>query len=122
MKRKLISSDEAVEGVVQHTKPCSDCPWSRDALPGWLGGSSTGDWVRTAHSDTVVDCHAIKNQQCAGIAIYRRNVCKLAYSPNLKLEADKVKVFASPMEFTEHHERGDYDEENDPFNPKNMRN
>lgn len=103
--RKLITRDEAVEGKVQHTRPCSDCPWSRESVNGWLGGGTPEEWVRTAHSDQVVDCHAIKNTQCAGIAIYRRNVCKMAYPPNLKLEADREAVFATPMEFTAHHTR-----------------
>lgn len=104
-KRQLISSAEAVEGKVQHKRPCSDCPWARDSLNGWLGGLSAEEWVRIAHSDAVVDCHAIKNTQCAGIAIYRRNVCKQAMPPNLRLEADRTAVFATPAEFIEHHSK-----------------
>lgn len=34
MTKKLLSSEDAVKGQKQHTKPCSDCPWSREALPG----------------------------------------------------------------------------------------
>lgn len=105
MTRRLISRDEAVEGVRQHTRPCSDCPWARASLEGWLGGGSVDEWLQTAHSDAVVDCHAINHMQCAGIAIYRRNVAKLALPPNLKLEADRVSVFANPSEFREHHTR-----------------
>lgn len=104
MSRKFISSDESVTADFQHTKACSDCCFRRDALPGWLGGASKEDWVKVAHADVVVDCHVIRNQQCAGIAIYRRNVAKLARPPNLKLEADRVAVFASPMEFLAHHD------------------
>lgn len=105
MTRRLISRDEAVDGKMQHVRPCSDCPWARTALPGWLGGGSIEDWVRTAHSDTYVDCHAIRNTQCAGIAVYRRNVSKLVSPPLLRLDADHEAVFASPMEFTAHHKR-----------------
>lgn len=103
MGRKLISSDEAVKGTCQHTKPCSDCPFSRESLPGWLGGGDVDDWVRAAHSDMVLPCHVIDNMQCAGAAIYRRNVAKLPMPPNLILEKDKETVFASPMEFKAHH-------------------
>lgn len=103
--RKLISSDEAGDGKAQHTQPCSDCPMARDALPGWLGGSTPEQYRQLAHSDHVVDCHAIRNTQCAGMAIYRRNVCKRADPPNLVLPADREKVFATPMEFVEHHSR-----------------
>ena len=102
-RRQLISSDEAVEGKVQHTKPCSDCPWARTALKGWLGSLTPDEWVKVAHSDATVECHTIRNMQCAGIAIYRRNVCKMAYPPNLKLEADRDSVFARPDEFKSHH-------------------
>lgn len=103
--KKLISADEAVAGKVQHTKACSDCPWAREALPGWLGGASADDWVQVAHSDTPVDCHAIRNTQCAGLAIYRRNVCKLVKPPLLTLPADRDTVFTNPMEFKAHHTR-----------------
>lgn len=105
MSKRLISSDEAVEGKVQHTQPCSDCPWARTALNGWLGTGTPEEWLRTAHGDNVVDCHTIKNTQCAGLAIYRKNVCKLPYPPNLILPADKEKVFAHPNEFLEHHRK-----------------
>ncbi len=105
MSRQLISSDEAVQGKVQHKKPCSDCPWSRKALNGWLGGASIDDWLRAAHGDAFVRCHTIANMQCAGLAIYRRNVCKRADPPLLRLEADREAVFATPVEFREHHSR-----------------
>lgn len=103
MARKLISSDEAYQGKCQHIKPCSDCPWRRDAINGWLGGNTVDEWVKFAHSDVIIPCHVIDNQQCAGAAIYRRNVAKLAWPPNIKLEADRETVFASPMEFIKHH-------------------
>ena len=104
MKRQLISSDEAVQADRQHTQPCSDCPFTRDALNGWLGGASIDDWIRTAHADALVPCHVIDNQQCAGLAIYRRNVCKAVRPPLLVLPVDREKVFATPMEFRAHHE------------------
>lgn len=103
--RQLVSSDEAVKGTVQHRRPCSDCPWSRGALPGWLGGGSIEDWLQTAHRDFHVNCHVIDNMQCAGLAIYRRNVCKRVDPPLLELPADKVAVFATPAEFRHHHTR-----------------
>jgi hypothetical protein len=104
-KRQLISSDEGYTSKVQHTKPCSDCPMARSALPGWLGGASAEEYRQLAHSDAVVDCHVITNQQCAGMAIYRSNVCKSVHgTSNLKLPRDTEKVFATPMEFMDHHD------------------
>jgi hypothetical protein len=106
MIQKLISVEEAPVGKVQHTKACSDCPMRRDALNGWLGGSTPEEYGHLAHSDQVVGCHAIKGTQCAGIAIYRRNVCKSTQAPNIKLEADRETVFANRQEFLDHHNAG----------------
>jgi hypothetical protein len=105
MGKKLISSDEAVQAKCQHTTPCSDCPWRRDSLNGWLGGTSKEKWIQIAHSDTVVPCHTLKGAQCAGISVYRANVAKMAYEPNLKLAADRKLVFSWPPEFIEHHSK-----------------
>ena len=103
-RKQLISSREAVQAKAQHKKPCSDCPWSRQALNGWLGGTSADEWVRTAHSDAHVACHTLKGAQCAGIAVYRANVVKTPRDPSvLRLPADHTAVFSSPMEFTAHH-------------------
>lgn len=101
--RKLISADEAVDAKGQHTQPCSDCPWSRESLKGWLGGIDARTWLEHAHTNTLIDCHTLRGAQCAGSAIYRRNVCKRVDPPLLELPADKVQVFASPMEFLAHH-------------------
>lgn len=107
MSRKLcVTADEAEHTSVQHKRPCSDCPWRRDSLKGWLGSMTVAEWLACAHGDSVVQCHTCSNPaiQCAGIAIYRRNVVKMAWPPNLKLEADRVAVFTSRLEFAEHHE------------------
>lgn len=102
--RQLISSEDAVDAKCQHETPCSDCPWARTALKGWLGGATPEAWVREAHGEHPVPCHTINGAQCAGIAIYRRNVCKTPRDPEaLRLPADREKVFATPMEFTAHH-------------------
>lgn len=101
-RKKLISSAEAVVGKAQHTQPCSDCPMARSALPGWLGGVTPEEYAQLAHSDAMVNCHAIRRTQCAGMAIYRKNVCKSAF---FVLPADKVAVFATPFEFLKHHRR-----------------
>lgn len=105
MKRRvLVSSDEAVPATRQHTKPCGDCPWRRDALPGWTGGLTPETWIRGAHGDEQIDCHTLTGAQCAGAAIYRANVCKRPRNPEtLRLPADRDHVFESPTEFLEHH-------------------
>lgn len=76
---------------------------ARTALNGWLGGATPEEYVRLAHSDAQVSCHVYGNVQCAGMAIYRRNVCKRVSPPGLVLEKDTEAVFATPMAFLEHH-------------------
>lgn len=103
-RRQLISSDEAVPASKPLTQPCSDCPWARTALPGWLGGMSIDEWLQAAHSETLVDCHCTTNQQCAGLAIYRANVLKTPRHPSIqRLPADRDTVFTTPDEFRTHH-------------------
>lgn len=90
----------------QHRAPCHDCPWRREALPGWLGGSTADQWLADAHGEGLALCHTCGNQQCAGMAIYRANVAKTPrHAVLLRLPADRDKVFATPNEFKEHHER-----------------
>jgi hypothetical protein len=96
----MTNSDEAPVGKVQHTQPCHDCPMRRKSIPGWLGGSTPEEYRNLAHSDALVDCHAIRNTQCAGMAIYRRNVVKRAL---FVLPADHEAVFSTPMEFVAWH-------------------
>lgn len=103
-RRYLITSDEAVETRGQTKRPCSDCPWARAALPAWLGGNTKEEWLQFAHGEFKVECHTRKDNQCAGVAIYRANVCKLPMDPAvLTLPPDRKAVFATPQEFLEHH-------------------
>ena len=108
--KQLISGDEAE--VVQHqpTSPCSDCPFARVSLPGWLGTESADVWMQLAHGEGSADCHALRGPDdpwaCAGLAIYRANICKLPHNRNaFKLPADRKLVFASRIEFLAHHKR-----------------
>jgi len=93
----------------QHTTPCKECPWRRKAMPGWLGEQYAPEEFRSiAHSDATFPCHRTIGKraelQCAGMAIYRANVIKIPRDPAvLKLPQDKTSVFATPVEFVEHH-------------------
>lgn len=107
--KKLISSDEAQVVKTQPTSPCSDCPFRRDALPGWLGNGTVEEWVLLAHGEGVSECHAMvapngSNYQCAGLAVYRANVCKSPRDPKaFRLPPNRETVF-SFGEFKKHHE------------------
>jgi len=103
--KKLISWEDAPVCKKQIEEPCSDCPWRRDALPGWLGTDTAKEWLGHAHGETLVDCHALRGPQCAGLAIYRANVGKLCRdSKVLRLPSDKKAVFMNPTEFLNHHD------------------
>lgn len=105
MGKQLVSSAEARPCANQHRSPCPDCPWARRALPGWLGGGSVEGWLKRAHREERVDYHTLQGPQCAGMAIYRANVCKKPRYPEiLVLGANREKVFATPAEFRAHHE------------------
>lgn len=111
-KRQFISIDEAVSAKGQHTQACSDCPWARTAIPGWLGSNTAEEWLKQAHGEAQIDCHVLIGAQCAGAAIYRANTAKICRSANiLRLPRDREKVFANPMEFMQHHKRRNGSEE-----------
>lgn len=107
-RRQLVTIDEARPADKQHTKPCSDCPWARTSLNGWLGGQDPVTWLREAGTDHPIPCHTIKNRQCAGAAIYRANTCKKPRpgSKALVLPKDPETVFETPKEFMDHHGQG----------------
>lgn len=103
-RRQLLISDDAVPSDKQHKKPCSDCPWARTALRGWLGPHTADEWLAIVHSDMEITCHTIEGPQCAGAAIYRTNVCKVPRDRAvLTLPANREKVFATPAQFKDHH-------------------
>lgn len=102
--RKLITSGTMPPARGLLKKPCSDCPMRRDALPGWLGGSTPESYVQLCHSDAVVDCHVHAGSRCAGLAIYRNNVCKRQPEEH-KLPEDHTAVFSTPKEFLDHHNK-----------------
>jgi hypothetical protein len=106
--KQLISGDQARVCKRQHTKPCSDGPWSRKALPGWLAAETPFWWLVAAHGDGKMECHTKRTEtgshECAGASIFRSNVVK-DHAGNLKLPKDKETVFANDQEFAEHHLR-----------------
>jgi len=93
---------------IKHKTPCRDCPWRRKAGPGWLGSEQTPEqWAETAHSDAYVECHVNQGKQCAGVAIFRANNCKVPRQrDNMRAKPDHKKVFSSSVEFVEHHRSG----------------
>lgn len=102
-------------------RPCSDCPWRVNAVPGWLGPYDADEWLALAHSDEPIACHQTINEdecnedgeadweqrglrQCRGAAIYRKNICKSPRDPQVAIgPVDREAVFSNPMQFKEFH-------------------
>jgi hypothetical protein len=100
--------------------PCSECPWRRASLPGWLGPHTAEEWQLGAHGDHEIACHLTipagfddddeagddtsMMTTCSGAAIFRANVCKSPrYVPaENRLPADRETVFGHG-EFLAHH-------------------
>lgn len=103
-RRQLVTSDEARPSKRQHRKPCSDCPWRRASLRGWVGSATPEAWIQAAHGEERIDCHTIEGPQCAGAATYRANVGKLPRDSSLlTLPRNTTTVFGGRDEFLEHH-------------------
>jgi hypothetical protein len=101
---QLRTSDQAKPAPHQHKRPCSDCPFSRKSIPGWLGGDTVDNWMHAVHGEGLIECHVISNQQCAGSGIFRTNVCKVPRNDELlTLPRDTRLVFATTQEFVDHH-------------------
>jgi hypothetical protein len=111
-KGKLIHTVNAPVTKRQHTSPCSDCPFLRDAVPGWLGMTPPEKWEDMAQSfDGHAVCHALKKENgnrwdCVGLAIYRANIGRTARPYELQAEPNTDLVF-SEGEFVEHHRKGE---------------
>ena len=93
-------------------QPCSDCPWVRTAMRGWLGPFTADEWIAIAHSDEPVACHrTIKvsgrwegASQCRGLASFREHICKSPRNPEVVVGPHDVRVFATNAEFRSHHD------------------
>ena len=110
--------DDAVLPPVA-AKPCNECPWRRDSAPGHLGPNSAEEWVEMAHGEVAIACHKTivvepgettgdwahpKMRQCAGVAIFRRNVFKEPRNEQIvTLPRDTETIFGWNDEFIAHH-------------------
>jgi hypothetical protein len=103
-KRTKLLTTGSAKWPKQLTKPCSDCPFRRESLRGWLGGETPQAFRACAHSDAPILCHVDQEWHCAGAAIYRANVVQRD-APFL-LPPNKDIVFDHPDQFVAHHTTG----------------
>lgn len=106
MRKQLLTTEDATPLDKQITKPCSDCPFARASVSGWLGGLTPDQTLAQAHGEARIDCHVFTGPQCAGAAIYRANMAKRPRDPELlTLPPDRETVFSTFLEFQKHHTR-----------------
>lgn len=98
-----------------HKKPCSECPWRRKHVPGWLGGYPAETFTNQVQfNGPPVPCHKTLEDgskgeaMCAGALIMMKNSCKSAQHPDYgdaleHIERDTISVFSFPHEFLQHH-------------------
>lgn len=93
-------------------KPCNDCPWRRNATPGWLGPHTAEEWLDQAHGEAAIACHqtlptgggwAPESCQCRGVASFRANVYKQPRNPTIEVGPRDPDVFESNAEFLDYH-------------------
>lgn len=95
--------------------PCVECPWRKEAPPGWLGPNGAKQWLRIAHGESAIACHRTVKQsgswdgakQCAGAASFRANVAKSPRNPQIADGPARDDVFDSNQEFLDHHAPGE---------------
>lgn len=111
------------------TKPCSQCPFRKKSLPGWLGAATPEEFIGATMEDGLMPCHKTVNydkpdwkwamlapqskvQHCAGARIFFRNQCKVSRN-DYYVEAKRLgmitevepsdDVFKNKHEFLAHH-------------------
>lgn len=110
-------------------KPCNDCPYRKNATPGWLGASKPEWFVESALSDyasyqggsIMAPCHQTVNYEdpdwqdglgedeaCVGALQFAANNCKSPRDPErsaaVRAAGPNPDVFATSQEFIDYHE------------------
>ena len=84
--------------------PCSNCPFTKDCLEGWLGKERA---IEISNASSFV-CHKKNDLQCAGSMVINGNdneFVRLAESMRIDLDIKgKNKVFRSKKEMIKHQE------------------
>ena len=82
--------------------PCSNCPFKKDTLQGWLGEDRA---TEIAKSDRFV-CHKRNDLQCAGHMVVIPDNLFIGMAKLFRFEINILnqdKLFSTPEEFIENH-------------------
>ena len=103
-------------------KPCSNCPFRRESMPGWLGAGSPESFIDCIQRDEPLPCHPTIDYDdrhwlakwmaqgddtgsiCAGSLIFMANKLQRPHDPAFPtMKADRETVFSNSIEFVRHH-------------------
>lgn len=75
-------------------EPCSDCPWRKNALPGWLGNHDVDYFHDVFEQDFPYPCHQTMGKPnehiCTGLVFTRVNSCKISKYPGPLKETENA--------------------------------
>lgn len=105
-----------IERFYKPHKPCTECPFTRNAMRGWFGPYSGQHYLNAALGETSVQCHMSSkdtpenHRHCTGIALFRDNICKVPRRENQSehqricvKKYDAKQIHKSTSEFLEYH-------------------
>lgn len=101
-------------------QPCSDCPFRRKSMPGWLGAGSPESFLDCIQRDEPLPCHQTIDyddpawlekwtaqeggSMCAGALVFMANKLQRPKTRGFPtMPPDKDQVFANSLEFVRHH-------------------
>ena len=102
--------------------PCSECPFRKTALPGWLGPDSAKSVMEKVHGEGGYPCHmdmdgkpkdasgnvdCTEVEQCAGAIFHANASCKSYRDPDLNKMQKRLGTdfqVLNRLEFVKHHD------------------
>lgn len=101
-------------------RPCGECPFRREAMPGWLGAATPESFVIEISMERPLPCHSSIDYErrdwkqqweaqrigmiCAGSLIFTANMAKLPRDRAFpRMANDHKLVFSTPAQFITYH-------------------
>lgn len=100
-------------------KPCKECPFKKNSLPGWLGGETAQSTFDMVSHEVDFACHMTRDKdvekmsRCRGFLLFTIKSCKTPkYNVELKKIIDSMKKVTNDLtnilsipEFFKHHNK-----------------
>lgn len=96
--------------------PCAQCPFKCSSTPGWFGPYKPEDYLATAHSELLLQCHMTsaggieKARHCTGVALFRSLILKeprvefkIIHQDVCVKKYGTASILAGSAEFRQHH-------------------